>query len=30
MIVECRLDEVNDAFARIESGEAARSVIVYD
>ena len=29
MIVECRLDEVNDAFARIESGEAARSVIVY-
>lgn len=30
LIVEIGLDGVNDAFARMQSGEAARSVIVYD
>jgi S-(hydroxymethyl)glutathione dehydrogenase / alcohol dehydrogenase len=29
LIVECALDEVNDAFRRMEAGETARSVIVY-
>jgi S-(hydroxymethyl)glutathione dehydrogenase/alcohol dehydrogenase len=30
LIVEIGLDGVNDAFARMQAGEAARSVIVYD
>lgn len=30
MITRCTLDDVNDAFARMEAGETARSVIVYD
>jgi S-(hydroxymethyl)glutathione dehydrogenase/alcohol dehydrogenase len=29
LITTCALEDVNDAFARMESGEAARSVIVY-
>jgi S-(hydroxymethyl)glutathione dehydrogenase/alcohol dehydrogenase len=29
LIVECALDDVNDAFARLEAGERARSVIVF-
>ena len=29
LITTCTLDEVNDAFGRMEAGEAARSVIVY-
>jgi Zn-dependent alcohol dehydrogenase len=29
LITEIRLEDVNDAFARMEAGEAARSVIVY-
>jgi Zn-dependent alcohol dehydrogenase len=29
LITRCTLDDVNDAFARMESGETARSVIVY-
>jgi S-(hydroxymethyl)glutathione dehydrogenase / alcohol dehydrogenase len=29
LITECSLDEVNEAFRRMEAGEAARSVIVY-
>jgi Zn-dependent alcohol dehydrogenase len=29
LITECGLDDVNDAFARMEAGETARSVIVY-
>jgi S-(hydroxymethyl)glutathione dehydrogenase/alcohol dehydrogenase len=30
MIVRCGLDDVNEAFSRMEAGETARSVIVYD
>jgi S-(hydroxymethyl)glutathione dehydrogenase/alcohol dehydrogenase len=30
MITRCRLEDVNEAFARMERGETARSVIVYD
>ena len=30
LIATCTLDEVNDAFRRMEAGETARSVIVYD
>ena len=29
LITECTLDDVNDAFRRMEAGETARSVIVY-
>ena len=29
LITTCRLDEVNDAFVRMQAGAAARSVIVY-
>jgi S-(hydroxymethyl)glutathione dehydrogenase/alcohol dehydrogenase len=29
LITACRLDDVNDAFRRMEAGETARSVIVY-
>jgi NDMA-dependent alcohol dehydrogenase len=29
LIAECRLEDVNDAFRRMEAGETARSVIVY-
>jgi len=29
LIATCTLDDVNDAFGRMERGEAARSVIVY-
>jgi Zn-dependent alcohol dehydrogenase len=29
MITPCGLDDVNDAFRRMEAGETARSVIVY-
>jgi len=29
LISTCGLDDVNDAFRRLEAGEAARSVIVY-
>jgi S-(hydroxymethyl)glutathione dehydrogenase/alcohol dehydrogenase len=29
LITTCRLDDVNDAFARMQAGETARSVIVY-
>jgi Zn-dependent alcohol dehydrogenase len=29
LITRCTLDDVNDAFARMEAGETARSVIVY-
>jgi Zn-dependent alcohol dehydrogenase len=29
LITTCGLDDVNDAFARMEAGETARSVIVY-
>ena len=29
LITECALDDVNDAFRRMEAGETARSVIVY-
>lgn len=29
LITECTLDDVNDAFRRLEAGETARSVIVY-
>ncbi|MDQ3858611.1 MAG: Zn-dependent alcohol dehydrogenase [Actinomycetota bacterium] len=30
LIVECGLEDVNDAFRRMEAGETARSVIVYE
>jgi S-(hydroxymethyl)glutathione dehydrogenase / alcohol dehydrogenase len=30
LITRCTLDEVNDAFRRMEAGETPRSVIVYD
>jgi Zn-dependent alcohol dehydrogenase len=30
LITACTLDDVNDAFRRMEAGETARSVIVYD
>ena len=30
LITPCGLDDVNDAFARMEAGETARSVIVYE
>ncbi len=30
LITRCTLDDVNDAFRRMEAGETARSVIVYD
>jgi S-(hydroxymethyl)glutathione dehydrogenase/alcohol dehydrogenase len=30
MISRCRLDDVNEAFRRMQAGETARSVIVYD
>jgi NDMA-dependent alcohol dehydrogenase len=30
LITRCRLEDVNDAFRRMEAGETARSVIVYD
>ena len=30
LIERCTLEDVNDAFARMEAGEAARSVIVYE
>jgi len=30
LITACTLDDVNDAFRRIEAGETARSVIVFD
>ncbi len=30
LIAECALEDVNDAFRRMEAGETARSVIVYD
>lgn len=30
MITRCRLDDVNEAFRRMQAGETARSVIVYD
>ncbi|MCL4290084.1 MAG: hypothetical protein KJ051_07390 [Thermoleophilia bacterium] len=29
LITECALDDVNEAFRRMEAGESARSVIVY-
>ena len=29
LITRCDLDDVNEAFARMEAGETARSVIVY-
>ena len=30
LITACTLDDVNDAFRRMEAGETARSVIVFD
>src|SRR5262249_52277588 len=30
LITKCGLEDVNDAFARMEAGETARSVIVYE